>query len=468
MSKMRTILSVNRTHKLASAVMRALAKTTFLDGSFNRGGCWDRKQEVKFMTSLITGQAPSKIIIANIQKCLEQCIEGSNDYDYFNNLLLAGYLYVAIDGNNRTNTIVKYLNGQIEIEPGEYELPDGVIEVKKNQTTFKTHPPILLHHIINNIDISICEYVNATRADLSRLFICINNGVQLNPQELRNAILVPFAKYVRDTVVLYETALDILFGKGNLRMKYDELIVTLAVLSTFGPEHGISKKDKDNCYEDNSTVYLHLEKKNGKKDISDALTMVKKYAKKGFTSSTLMNLMMLIRYMNKSKIKILDDSKFFSWFQASENRRVGDWKRKICTLPENQNQINYAGTCASTRSLFLEKRFEIILEDFKEIPSGLVTDVDSERIFSKSQRYQAWVNQDGKCPRTNKQIPEDEINNHDIWAADHIHPYSKGGKTTLDNLELVCRKYNQSKGNKTVKETLTTETLDEKSQMCYN
>mgnify|MGYP003335471121 FL=1 len=60
--------------------------------------------------------------------------------------------------------------------------------------------------------------------------------------------------------------------------------------------------------------------------------------------------------------------------------------------------------------------------------------------------------QGGVCPRTGKTIPEDEINNHDLWAADHVMPYSKGGETTIENGELVCKKYNLSKGAKLLDE----------------
>jgi hypothetical protein len=92
-------------------------------------------------------QSSISIMKANVQKCRDEAIEGSFDYEYFNNLLLAGFKLVAIDGNNRTQTIMKYLNGQASIEPGEYDLPGGVIEVKKNQTTFDKHPDALIDHI---------------------------------------------------------------------------------------------------------------------------------------------------------------------------------------------------------------------------------------------------------------------------------------------------------------------------------
>ena len=104
--------------------------------------------------------------------------------------------------------------------------------------------------------------------------------------------------------------------------------------------------------------------------------------------------------------------------------------------------------------LFLVSRFTYILEDFEKIPSGIVVELDKERIFTRAQRYQAWVDQDGVCPRTGKVIPEEEINNYDKWAADHVFPHSKGGKRTQENCELVCRKYNESKGNRPAKELI--------------
>ena len=454
MSKVKATVGVDRQHKLTSAVMKTLAKDTFLDGSFNRSSCWDKKQETKFLTSLVAGQAPSKIVVANVQKCRDEAIVGSFDYEYFNNLLLAGFKLVAIDGNNRTQTIMKYLNGQASIEPGEYDLPSGVIEVKKNQTTFNKHPDALIDHIQENILISICEYVTATRKDLSRLFTSINNGEQLNAQEKRNAELVPYAKWVRDTVVAYGKAFNLMFKKGNFRMKCDEQIVSLSVLSTYGPEHGLSRADRDNAYTDNSTVYNHIETKGGKKNVIDTLSLVEKYGEKGFNTTTLTNLFMLVHHINQSKIKILNEKEFFKWFMITENRRIGNTKRKLCTLPENGNDINYAGTCASTRVLFLVSRFTYILEDFEKIPSGIVVELDKERIFTRAQRYQAWVDQDGVCPRTGKVIPEEEINNYDKWAADHVFPHSKGGKRTQENCELVCRKYNESKGNRPAKELI--------------
>jgi hypothetical protein len=346
------------------------------------------------------------------------------------------------------------LNGEVAIQNGLYDLPTGPVKIDNNNNTFKTHPKALKDHIRSNVMITICEYITATREDLSRLFININDGYTLNDQEHRNAILVPFAEYVRQTSEKYADAFKYIFRNANLRLKIDEQIVNLAVCSTYGPAHGISKKDKFEAYEDNSIVWTHISKKGGQKTIADTLTLIEKYADKGFKDpSTLTNFFMLMCFINKEKIKILDGEKFFKWFMATENKRVANIDRKIVVL-KNGTELSYNATGSAANSNFLPARLDTILEDFAKISKGIVTDVDPERLFTPVQRYQAWVKQDGVCPRTNKIIPEDEINNHDLWAADHVIPYSKGGKTTLDNLELVCRKYNESKGNRPAKELI--------------
>ena len=435
---------INKEYPLNSDKMFNFKNKVGLDLSFQSEARWESNTKTEYVTSLIKGMAPSRIIVANIESCMEEFIEGDNNYEYFDKWYNLGKYYITLDGNNRTRTIDEYLNGKVSIAHGEYNLPDATVIISENNDRFINHPKALKDHITNNIKISICEYVKATRSDLSELFTNINNGIPLNAQELRNAILVPYAEEIRNLAKQYAGAFKFIFKKGNGRRVIDEQLVNLSVYYTYGANHGISKKDKDNAYGDNSTVWNNW--KNAKKVIEDTLELVESYADAGFKDvSTLMNLFIAVSHVNKEKRKIIDKQKFFKWFMATENARVGDTKKLVDTKTESRD---YEGCNTSTSNDYLVARCDYIVKDLQMVSSDIVTAVDPERLFSRSQRYEMWFKQEGKCPRTGKIIPEDEINNHELWAADHVIPYSKGGPTTVDNGELVCKEYNLAKGNK--------------------
>jgi hypothetical protein len=444
-------VSINKEYALTSDKMKAFYSQVGLDLSFNSEERWDGAQASRYATSLVTGMAPSKIIVANIDVCIDPTLEGSSDRDYFQSWLDQGKKYIAIDGNNRTITINKYLNGDVSIIHGEYVLPNGPVIIGSHNDKYHTHPKPLKEYIENNVKITICEYIAASRVDLSRIFINVNNGIALNAQEMRNAQLVPIAGEVRDLSSTYAKAFKHIFKNGNGRRNIDDQIANMAVYHTYGADHGVSKKDKDEAYTDNSTVWTDFIAKGGKKSIEETLKILTKFGDANLReTSALMNFYMVIDSIITNKQNILDKKELYNWFVRTENKRMGD--PSVAISLERGETRNFAGCCrAMTRELLLA-RYEIIMRDLQSIPDNIITSVDPERLFTTLQRYKMWEVQGAVCPQTGKPIPEEEINNHEIWAADHIFPYSKGGPTTVENGQLVCKTWNQQKGAKLMNE----------------
>lgn len=70
----------------------------------------------------------------------------------------------------------------------------------------------------------------------------------------------------------------------------------------------------------------------------------------------------------------------------------------------------------------------------------------SIRAFSQNQRREAYERQKGICPfcaNENREKIHYEIQE---MEADHILPWSKGGKTIAANCQMLCREHNNSKG----------------------
>jgi hypothetical protein len=64
------------------------------------------------------------------------------------------------------------------------------------------------------------------------------------------------------------------------------------------------------------------------------------------------------------------------------------------------------------------------------------------RAFTDSQKRAAYEKQKGICPECNEHF---EIND---MEGDHITPWSEGGKTQPDNLQMLCKDCNRRKGKK--------------------
>ena len=64
------------------------------------------------------------------------------------------------------------------------------------------------------------------------------------------------------------------------------------------------------------------------------------------------------------------------------------------------------------------------------------------RAFTKNQIREAYEKQNGVCVKCKKHFELSEM------EADHITPWSQGGKTTPKNCQMLCKKCNRVKSNK--------------------
>lgn len=64
------------------------------------------------------------------------------------------------------------------------------------------------------------------------------------------------------------------------------------------------------------------------------------------------------------------------------------------------------------------------------------------RAFTDTQKRQKYEEQKGKCAISGEELPIGEM------EADHIDPWSEGGKTVYENLQMISKKENRRKGAK--------------------
>ena len=64
------------------------------------------------------------------------------------------------------------------------------------------------------------------------------------------------------------------------------------------------------------------------------------------------------------------------------------------------------------------------------------------RVFDKRDKMEAYSRQNGICPICGQHFQFNEM------EGDHIKPWSKGGHTTLDNCQMLCKDCNGKKTDK--------------------
>ena len=95
---------------------------------------------------------------------------------------------------------------------------------------------------------------------------------------------------------------------------------------------------------------------------------------------------------------------------------------------------------------------KLLMDDDVTKPSGIIPYVLSGRTkhdekslsiraFSKRQKMIAYTQQKGICPICRQHFKFEEM------QGDHIIPWSQGGKTSDDNIQMLCQKCNNDKSN---------------------
>ena len=181
-----------------------IADVTFQAGQWTR---WTVEIQSEYIRSLITGEAPSDIILSDNEACMK-CWEGvsNSDFDYFKKWLEQKIKWLIVDGHNRKVALADFLAGKVPLPCSYYDIElvtkDGKTlrfagKIDSNNNTFNTMPP-RLKEIFLNLPITITSYTNSSRDELSDLFIQVNSGKELNQPEKRNAKTSQIATVIRN------------------------------------------------------------------------------------------------------------------------------------------------------------------------------------------------------------------------------------------------------------------------------
>lgn len=143
---------------------------------FQRNFVWTEEQQCLFIESLFNNEVYTDIVLVEVNENTREV------YDTLkNNMNLTS---ITIDGQHRARTIWNFVTNRLQFT--------GTIYHNGKVSTFEKHnfsslPTQIQKRFLNNVDIGIKLITNYSVDRLNKIFIKVNEGESLNPQEKRNA-----------------------------------------------------------------------------------------------------------------------------------------------------------------------------------------------------------------------------------------------------------------------------------------
>lgn len=295
----------------------------------------------------------------------------------------------------------------VKCDDGSFEVLDGqqrTISICQyvqgdfsiNHMTFDNLTQTERDQILNYpLMIYICEGTDKEKLDWFKIINIA--GEQLTAQELRNAVytgewLTEAKKYFSKTACpAYQIASDYLNGSA-IRQNYLETAIRwIAARNGKEIEDYMSEHQHDtNCNE----LWLYFQ--------------------------TVINWVKVTFPKYRKEMKGLDWGIFYNRF-GSGSYDTKTLEKRIVELMEDEDVSKHSGI------------YEYLLDgDERHL---------SIRAFTPKMARAAYERQKGICPRCGKHFEIEEM------QADHITPWSKGGKTVTENCQMLCADCNRRKSN---------------------
>ena len=409
-----------------------------LEPEFQRKSVWKKQQRSRLMNSILHGYPLPNVAIYKRYDEKLHCVR-----------------YDVIDGKQRLESILLFL-GKLRGEDSRFEAAftdwrDGreyTVKQSWRDMCPKNQGQIMRFKIP-------AVWVQGELHEIREMFVRINStGKALTHQEVRNAKyfsseflqrMIPLARQLKRNFL----EMGVLSESEILRMKDVEFCSEL-VLSVL---HG-NVLDKKRAL-DQSMTDGFVDMRRLPKAIRDVKATIRYLAKllpdiRATRFKKLADFYTLVvlfaRYLREGKT--LQNAKAkreagyllerFGVLADKAYKSISEFDREAEIDP---NALTYIQTVREGGDTAAHRRErERIVENILE---NVFDQKDRHRTFTEVQRRIIWANtKRKKCYRCGRELkwPNFEI--------DHVYPYSKGGKTTIENSAIICKRCNCKKGAK--------------------
>jgi hypothetical protein len=421
-----------------------------LDPIFQRGDVWPSEKQRLLIDSILKGWEIGRILLNAISvKCEKNMFKP---------------LYQVVDGQQRLRSIYRFLDGEISIPEwtlradtaGIYIISEKKYDLRGKKWTDMDFPQEVKMKFLS-YTMPVKVYTNKSDQEIAQIFVRVQEGLPLSWSEKLNAVL----GYIRDEIknlsehkllentkisphrfnrrwvvshVVYHEIND--FANTGFRRAYARDLMEMYI------QHRKASGKTDKTLDQVKKVFDYLNKHLGNK------------AKLLEKNPDFITLYMVCSYLFH-KGYIIEGVSGLNWGHFIEEflLKVAEAKRKFKKLTEGQKMpedlqsyYRYETNRRREGREEVKERFEFMIEEFlKMFP--FVERKDPQRLFDEYQKRLIFKLADGRC-----QEPQDSKcagkTDYASGEADHIKPWTKGGPTSVENGQWLCKHCNKVKSKK--------------------
>ena len=384
---------------------------------YQRPAVWSTSQKQLLMDTILRGYDIPKFYMRKVSS-------NPDKYEVVDGQQRLRAIWGFICGEFRLSKEIDGINGSDLAGRNYADLPDDI------RSDFDVYP----------LDVIVIS--DSSEDEVREMFLRLQNGTTLKAQEKRNAMPGQMRDFVKSLVTHDFFVKSVNFA--NKRFTHDHVAAQICLLELNGNPCNIKDKDLNKMYEEN--VVFDIKSSKAKK-----IRRVLDYLYEMFPSKTpelerynVISLYTIISALIEKYVIEGKQSELRDWFIEFEQ-----YRREQEKLPEENcdNEIitYHEKTSHSTDAMdSIEWRNNYLLRLlFEKLPQ--LEQKDDQRIFDQQQRLAIYRRDKGICQlriKCNGKKCE-----WDNWQADHIKPWSKGGKTTVENGQVACVECNLTKSN---------------------
>lgn len=345
--------------------------------------------------------------------------------------------YDVVDGQQRLRAVWEFFDGSFKL-PKNSDPIDGVSIAGLGYEDLPDELRLGLD--VYSLDIIVLETMD--EEEVREMFLRLQNGTTLKAQEKRNAFPGEMRNFVKSLV---QHPFFTKVGFANSRYTYDLMAAQMVCLELSGSPTNIKNADLNRMYKD----YQRFDTKDNE---AKAVLRNMNILDSIFTEKTpelerynVIALYCIIAELDRQYVLSEIKEEFLSWFIGFETiRRTQEETPEDQAIPEwmaYKDKISHSTDSEESIRWRMEFMLRHLLEQFPSLSLK-----DNQREFAHMQKLTIFRRDKGVC-RLKLKCEGDRLA-WDNWHCDHILPWSRGGKTTVENGQVSCSSCNLSKNNK--------------------